>query len=95
MIHPDADNIIMLEIGANYLDIIYECAMFAALVADEQLIPQLCKISMITGDPRIFNHNVVLRSTANKPSISILESVLPHGEVLVFQFKSKQYAPRN
>jgi hypothetical protein len=36
---------------------------------------------------------VILRSTANKPSISILESVLPHGEVLVFQFKSKQYAP--
>ena len=93
MIHTDADNITMLEIGANYLDIIYECAMFAAPVTDEQLIPQLCKIRMITGDPRIFNHNVVLRSTANKPSISILESVLPHGEVLVFQFKSKQYAP--
>ena len=95
MIHTDADNIIMLEIGANYLDIIYECAMFAALVADEQLIPQLCKISMITGDPRIFNHNVVLRSTANKPSISILESVLPDGEALAFQFKSKHDDPRN
>ena len=95
MIHADADNITMIEIGANYVDIIHECAVFAALVTDEQLIPQLGKTSMITGDPRIFNHNVVLRSTANKPSISILESVLPYGEVLVFQFKSKHDAPRS
>ena len=95
MIHTDADNITVLEIGANYPDIIYECAVFATLVTDEQLIPQLRKTSMITGDPRIFNHNVVLRSTANKPSISIQESVLSYGEVLVFQFKSKHDAPRN
>ena len=32
---------------------------------------------------------------ANKPSISIQESVLPYGEVLVFQFKCKHDAPRN
>jgi len=93
VIHTDANNITMLEIGANYLDIIYECAMFAAHVTNEQLIPLLCKTSVITGDSMIFNHNVVLRSTANKPSTSILESVLPYGEVLVFQFKSKHDGP--
>ncbi|MGD8923593.1 MAG: hypothetical protein PVG64_01615, partial [Syntrophobacterales bacterium] len=61
---------------------------------NEQLIPDLDNESMIAGDPRIINHNVILWSTANKPDISILEPVLSYGDIMVFQFKSKHvFAP--
>jgi len=83
----------MVEFCTNNSNSIHYSVVFASSVPNEQLIPDLDNERMIAGDPRIINHNVILRSTANKPSISILESVLPHGEVLVFQFKSKQYAP--
>ena len=50
---------------------------------------------MVARDPGIINNNVIVGSTANKPDVPILEPVLPHGEVLIFQFKSIHSAPFN
>jgi hypothetical protein len=67
--------------------------VFAASIPDKQLFFHLYNETMVAGDPGIMNNNVIVGSTANKSDISTLESVLPHGEVLVFQLKSKHGAP--
>ncbi len=85
----------MTEFCTNHLYPIYESHVFATSIPDEQLIPDLDHETMIAGDPRIINHNVIVRSSADKSDIPIFDFVLSHGEVLVFQFKSKHGAPSN
>jgi hypothetical protein len=93
VIHPNSEDITMIEFCANHLYTIYESHVFATSISDEQLIPDLYHETMIAGDPRIINHNVIVLCTADKSRIPILESVLSHGEILVFQFKPKHGAP--
>jgi azurin len=69
--------------------------VFATFIPKQQLIAHLDNETMLAGDPRIINHNVIVGSTAYKSDISILESLLSHGEVLVFQFKSIHGAPHD
>ena len=95
VIHPNSEDITMIEFCANHLYTIYESHVFATSISDEQLIPDLYHETMIAGDPRVINHYVIVLSTADKSYIPISESVLSHGEILVFQFKSKHGAPSN
>jgi hypothetical protein len=95
MVHTNSDGITMIEFGTYNLCPIYESHVFATSIPKQQLIAHLDNETMLAGDPRIINHNVIVRSTAYKPDISILESVLSHGEILVFQFKSIHGAPHN
>ena len=95
MIHSNSEDITMIEFCTNHLYTIYESHVFASSISDEQLIPDLYDETMIARDPRIINHNVIVLCTADKSHIPILESILSHGEILVFQFKSKHGAPSN
>ena len=93
VIHPNSEDVTMIELCTNHLFAIYESHVFATSIPDEQLIPDLYYETMIAGDPRIINHYVIVLCTSDKSYIPISESVLSHGEILVFQFKSKHGAP--
>jgi len=95
MIHPNSEDITMIEFCTNHLYTIQESHVFATSIADEQLVLDLDNETMIAGDSRIINHNVIVFGTEDKLYIPIAESLLFHGEILVFQFKSKHGAPSN